>query len=96
ETGIQVLLVLKTSYVLSQIFTSATVWFSGGAGPVECCFQICKTPIDGREIASFHVTDPLCPTSAAVLITKTAEHLCADPKEQWVKMIINFLEKKAP
>ncbi|XP_027895167.1 uncharacterized protein LOC114158049 [Xiphophorus couchianus] len=67
-----------------------------GAGPVECCFQICKTPIDGREIASFHVTDPLCPTSAAVLITKTAEHLCADPKEQWVKMIINFLEKKAP
>uniref|UniRef100_A0A3B5QVE3 Uncharacterized protein n=1 Tax=Xiphophorus maculatus TaxID=8083 RepID=A0A3B5QVE3_XIPMA len=58
-----------------------------GAGPVECCFQICKTPIDGREIASFHVTDPL---SGLENLRFTRMEL----KEQWVKMIINFLEKK--
>uniref|UniRef100_A0A3P9QDN8 Chemokine interleukin-8-like domain-containing protein n=1 Tax=Poecilia reticulata TaxID=8081 RepID=A0A3P9QDN8_POERE len=69
---------------------------TNGTGPVECCFQVCKNPVDIRETASFHMTDPLCPTSAAVLITKTAKHLCADPKEQWVKTIINFLETKAP
>uniref|UniRef100_A0A3B3TQF1 Chemokine interleukin-8-like domain-containing protein n=1 Tax=Poecilia latipinna TaxID=48699 RepID=A0A3B3TQF1_9TELE len=78
----------------SSTFSSTAVWFSDGTGPIECCFQVCKNPVDIREIASFHMTDPLCPTSAAVLITKTAKHLCADPEEQWVKTIINFLEKK--
>ncbi|XP_017165787.1 uncharacterized protein LOC103480216 [Poecilia reticulata] len=82
----------KTIITLSPLSTEP----ENGTGPVECCFQVCKNPVDIRETASFHMTDPLCPTSAAVLITKTAKHLCADPKEQWVKTIINFLETKAP
>ncbi|XP_014865489.1 PREDICTED: uncharacterized protein LOC106931720 isoform X2 [Poecilia mexicana] len=82
----------KVNTTLSPLGTEP----ENGTGPIECCFQVCKNPVDIREIASFHMTDPLCPTSAAVLITKTAKHLCADPEEQWVKTIINFLEKKAP
>ncbi|MEQ2234821.1 hypothetical protein ILYODFUR_035337 [Ilyodon furcidens] len=77
--------------VLGAVLVS-TVLCTSSTGPDECCFHLYPKPINQRLITSYYKTDPRCPVSAVILITKKSRRLCVDPKQPWVEKIIHFLE----
>ncbi|MED6253280.1 hypothetical protein ATANTOWER_025778 [Ataeniobius toweri] len=80
--------------VLGAVLVS-TVLCNSSTGPDDCCFDLYPKPINKRLITSYYKTDPRCPVSAAILITKKSRRICVDPKQPWVEKIINFLEYRS-
>ncbi|MEQ2183559.1 hypothetical protein GOODEAATRI_033928 [Goodea atripinnis] len=77
--------------VLGAILVSTVLCYSS-TGPDDCCFGLNPKPVNKRLITSYYKTDPHCPVSAVILITKRSRRICVDPKQPWVEKIINFLE----
>uniref|UniRef100_A0A3P9QDL8 Chemokine interleukin-8-like domain-containing protein n=1 Tax=Poecilia reticulata TaxID=8081 RepID=A0A3P9QDL8_POERE len=64
-------------------------------GPIECCFEFFRNPVNKKLINSYYRTDPRCATSGVVLITRRARRICVDSKEDWVQNIVENLERKS-
>ncbi|MEQ2293194.1 hypothetical protein AMECASPLE_030787 [Ameca splendens] len=77
--------------VLGAILVS-TVLCNIPTGPDDCCFTVYQKPVNKRLITSYFMTDPRCPVSAAILITKKSQRICVDPNQLWVVKIIHFLD----
>ncbi|XP_060731315.1 uncharacterized protein LOC132849129 [Tachysurus vachellii] len=64
-----------------QLFTTAQFV----VGPDQCCFRFQTQPINARVITDYNVTDPECLNPGVIFTLQDGRHVCADPKNKWVK-----------
>uniref|UniRef100_A0A3Q2R3L2 C-C motif chemokine 3-like n=1 Tax=Fundulus heteroclitus TaxID=8078 RepID=A0A3Q2R3L2_FUNHE len=70
----------------------STVLCNNAREPEDCCFDVFQNPVKKNMFTSYYKTDPRCSLKAVVLITKRAGRICANPKDRWVKKVINYLD----
>ncbi|XP_005800083.1 C-C motif chemokine 3-like [Xiphophorus maculatus] len=73
----------------------STVLCNSASGPDNCCFEFYRNRLSKKKISSYYRTDSRCSTSAFVLITFRARHICVDSNEEWVKNIVKNLEMQS-
>ncbi|NWW11552.1 CCL4 protein, partial [Oreocharis arfaki] len=80
---------------LLLISASFSQTFSGPAGPDSsiCCFTYTQHKLPWRLIQRHFITGSSCPQLAIVFVTKEGRHVCADPKNTWVRRYLQILGK---
>ncbi|KAF4088694.1 hypothetical protein AMELA_G00057630 [Ameiurus melas] len=73
-----------------QSFTAA----DGAQGTHQCCFSYQKKPIPVQHIKEYKITDQQCLKPGVILILKDGRHTCANPKDEWVKNIMENIDQR--
>ncbi|KAF5890269.1 C-C motif chemokine 3-like, partial [Clarias magur] len=53
--------------------------------PEPCCFSFKRNTINVQDIHAYKITHSNCSNAGIHFIMKNGHHVCADPKDQWVK-----------
>ncbi|XP_060729546.1 C-C motif chemokine 3-like [Tachysurus vachellii] len=54
--------------------------------PDDCCFRFLTQRIPVSFITAYKVTDPKCTKPGVIFTLQNDRHVCADPKDMWVKI----------
>ncbi|XP_053348981.1 uncharacterized protein LOC128519295 isoform X2 [Clarias gariepinus] len=66
-----------------RLLKSLTSHDSGRPGP--CCFSFQKNEINVDDINFYKITHSTCSNAGIHFIMKNGHHVCANPKDHWVK-----------
>ncbi|KAF4088709.1 hypothetical protein AMELA_G00057650 [Ameiurus melas] len=72
-----------------QSFTAA----QSAHEPDQCCFSYQKKPIPVQHIKEYKITRYDCTKPGVILILKDGRHTCANPKDEWVKNIMEKIDQ---
>ncbi|NXT67735.1 CCL4 protein, partial [Chaetops frenatus] len=80
---------------LLLISVSFSQTFSGPAGPdiSMCCFTYTHHKLPWKLIQRHYVTGSSCSQPSIVFVTKEGRHVCANPKNTWVRRYLRILEQ---
>ncbi|NXB11769.1 CCL17 protein, partial [Cnemophilus loriae] len=81
---------LRWCHCLVMQFTTSPLPSTAHFAPVECCFEHARKPI--RHPRSFYETSKDCPKPAVVIVSVNGDEICANPKKEWVKKTIKWLQ----
>ncbi|XP_036131965.1 C-C motif chemokine 22 [Molossus molossus] len=85
--------------LLAALVLLATALQAAEAGPYGanmedsiCCRSYVQNPLHSRVVRHFYWTSHSCRRPGVVLITLKNWEICADPRLQWVKKILQKLD----
>uniref|UniRef100_A0A8C4L632 C-C motif chemokine 22 n=1 Tax=Equus asinus TaxID=9793 RepID=A0A8C4L632_EQUAS len=58
-----------------------------------CCRDHIRHPVPGRMVKYYYWTSDSCRRPGVVLLTLRGREICADPRQPWVKKILQKLDK---
>uniref|UniRef100_A0A668RMC0 C-C motif chemokine n=1 Tax=Oreochromis aureus TaxID=47969 RepID=A0A668RMC0_OREAU len=61
-----------------------------------CCLRFSQRRINPGLIVSYYITDPRCPKTAIILVTKMSRKICVDPSSSWVRNTMKLKDANSP